>query len=87
MQPFLAGEELLASQPGEIGPDVDRGRFLALDPSIEQGKRAWFSPDNASITEFRFATNPYRPGAEPAWEMVRFNDAAHLAGDRSGLVA
>ncbi|HEY7070912.1 MAG TPA: histidine phosphatase family protein [Acidimicrobiales bacterium] len=62
-------------------------RFLALDPSIEQGKRAWFSPENASITEFRFATNPYRPGAEPAWEMVRFNDAAHLAGDRSGLVA
>jgi hypothetical protein len=40
VQPFLAGEELLASPPGEIGPDVDRSRFFALDPDVVLGCRA-----------------------------------------------
>jgi hypothetical protein len=62
-------------------------RFLAIDFSVQRGQRAWFSPENTSITEFRFAVNPYRQGAEPSWELVRFNDVAHLAKERSGLVA
>jgi broad specificity phosphatase PhoE len=60
-------------------------RFLAIDPSLEQ-RRAWFSPENASLTEFRHAVNPYQRTTLD-WEMVRFNDHAHLAGSRSGLVA
>jgi probable phosphoglycerate mutase len=41
--------------------------------------RAWISPVNSSITEFRFAENPYRKQMRPV-ELVRFNDHAHLAG-------
>lgn len=33
---------------------------------------------NASITEWRHAPNPFR-GGESRWELVRYNDAAHLA--------
>ena len=33
---------------------------------------------NASITEWLFEVHPYR-GGDPAWRLVRFNDAAHLA--------
>jgi hypothetical protein len=62
-------------------------RFLAIDPAADRQKRAWFSPENTSITEFRFAVNPYRQASEESWEMVRFNDVARLARDRSGLVA
>ena len=53
-------------------------RWLAIDP-MGDTERAWFSPENSSITEWRRATNPYgnRIGA---WELVRFNDHAHLAG-------
>ena len=53
-------------------------RWLAIDP-LAGGERAWFSPENASITEWRRATNPYgtRTGS---WELVRFNDHAHLLG-------
>jgi probable phosphoglycerate mutase len=55
-------------------------RWLAIDP-LAGGERAWFSPENASITEWRRAVNPYgnRTGT---WELVRFNDHAHLAGTR-----
>lgn len=55
-------------------------RWLAIDP-LAGGERAWFSPENASITEWRRAVNPYgnRTGS---WELVRFNDHAHLAGTR-----
>ena len=59
-------------------------RWLAIDP---MGDRAWFSPENSSITEWRRMPNPYgnRSGA---WELVRYNDHAHLAGtgllDRAG---
>lgn len=33
---------------------------------------------NTSITELWFRENPFRPRG-PRWELVRFNDAAHLA--------
>lgn len=33
---------------------------------------------NTSITELWFRENPFRPNG-PRWELVRFNDAAHLA--------
>jgi broad specificity phosphatase PhoE len=53
-------------------------RWLAIDPWGDR-ERAWFSPENASITEWRRAANPYgtRNGS---WELVRFNDHAHLSG-------
>ena len=56
-------------------------RWLGLDPfgSPEAGERAWFSPANASITEWRHGRNPYGAGNE-TWELVRFNDHAHLVG-------
>jgi broad specificity phosphatase PhoE len=57
-------------------------RFLAMAPEAEE--RAWFSPENASITEWRRAVNPYRGGTLD-WELVRFNDHAHLVG--SSLLA
>jgi probable phosphoglycerate mutase len=60
-------------------------RFLAIDPQSD-ARRAWFSPENSSLTEFRRAANPYQR-ATLDWELVRFNDVAHLTGSRSGLVA
>lgn len=51
--------------------------FLGLDAPATAG-RAWLSPDNASLTEWRFAENPYLKGTLPV-ELVRFNDFAHLA--------
>jgi probable phosphoglycerate mutase len=53
-------------------------RWLSIDP-MGDGERAWFSPENTSITEWRYGANPYgnRTGS---WELVRFNDHAHLAG-------
>jgi broad specificity phosphatase PhoE len=88
-------DEMVERHPGRTiviachgGPIVQvMIRFLAIDPSAEREQRAWFSPENTSITEFRFAVNPYRRGAEASWELVRFNDFAHLAKERSGLVA
>jgi probable phosphoglycerate mutase len=88
-------DDLVARHPGRTIVVACHGgtivqamiRFLAIDPSTNGGTRAWFSPENASITEFRFALNPYRGDTEASWELVRFNDVAHLAGDRSGLVA
>jgi probable phosphoglycerate mutase len=52
--------------------------FLAVDLSTT-GQRAWFSPENASITEWRWGSNPYTYDSLE-WELVRFNDHAHLAG-------
>jgi probable phosphoglycerate mutase len=49
---------------------LDRGG--ALD-------RAWLDPVNTSLTEWRFARNPFRP-VTAALQLVRFNDHAHLAG-------
>jgi probable phosphoglycerate mutase len=53
-------------------------RWLLIDP-MSDGELAWFSPENASVTEWRYGRNPYgrRRGT---WELVRFNDNAHLLG-------
>ena len=53
-------------------------RWLAIDP-LAGGERAWFSSENTSITEWRRASNPYG-GRNGTWELVRFNDHAHLLG-------
>jgi probable phosphoglycerate mutase len=53
-------------------------RWLGLHP-VEPGTRAWISPVNTSITEWRFGPNPYGAATLPL-ELVRFNDHAHLAG-------
>ena len=78
---------LVERHPGEtVRGGLPRGvivhvmlHFLALDDSATE--RAWISPDNTSLTEWRFAPNPYRKGTLPV-ELVRFNDVAHL-GTRS----
>jgi probable phosphoglycerate mutase len=88
-------DELVARHDGRTivvashgGPIVQAMiRFLAIDPAVQREQRAWFSPENTSLTEFRFSVNPYRGASEPSWELVRFNDVAHLAAERSGLVA
>lgn len=50
--------------------------FLGLDTRSGAG-RAWIAPDNTSLTEWRFAPNPYLKATMPV-ELVRFNDFAHL---------
>jgi broad specificity phosphatase PhoE len=50
--------------------------FLGLDPD-GGGTRAWIAPDNTSLTEFRFAPNPYVKATMPV-QLVRYNDHAHL---------
>lgn len=52
--------------------------YLALD-DFATTPRAWISPDNTSLTEWRFAPNPFQKGTLPV-ELVRFNDVAHLRG-------
>lgn len=52
--------------------------WLSLDEA-STSQRAWISPENTSITEWRFAVNPYQKGTLPV-ELVRFNDHAHLSG-------
>jgi broad specificity phosphatase PhoE len=42
-------------------------------------QRAWLNPVNTSLTEWRFAENPWVPGGM-GLELVRFNDHAHLTG-------
>ncbi len=49
--------------------------FLGLD--LGGGSRAWIAPDNASLTEFRFAPNPWEKSTLPV-QLVRYNDHAHL---------
>lgn len=53
-------------------------RWLGLPPIPTDGEQAWFRPDNASITEWRYGPVPFRSGVE-GWQLVRFNDSAHLA--------
>jgi hypothetical protein len=50
--------------------------WLALD-EVTTSRRAWMSADNTSLTEWRFATNPYQKDTLPV-ELVRYNDHAHL---------
>jgi broad specificity phosphatase PhoE len=59
-------------------------RLLAVDLATT-AERAWFSPENSSITEWRRGSNPYSYHSLE-WELVRFNDHAHLAG-RPALVS
>lgn len=49
--------------------------FLGLD--LGGGNRAWIAPDNSSLTEFRFAPNPWEKSTMPV-HLVRYNDHAHL---------
>jgi len=81
-----AFDRLVERHPGETVVVACHGgvivqtmiRWFNLDPAFD-GERAWFSPENSSITEWRRADNPYgnRVGG---WELVRFNDHAHLSG-------
>jgi probable phosphoglycerate mutase len=52
-------------------------RWLALDAGARRD-RAWMNATNSSLTEWRFAANPFVDEALPV-ELVRFNDHAHLA--------
>ncbi|HET6969017.1 MAG TPA: histidine phosphatase family protein [Ornithinibacter sp.] len=52
--------------------------FLGLDLDPRGQPRAWIAPDNSSLTEFRFAPNPYEKSTLPV-QLVRYNDHAHLA--------
>jgi probable phosphoglycerate mutase len=78
-------ESLVARHPGETVVVACHGgvvvqsmlHWLALD-EVATAHRAWMSPENASLTEWRFAPNPYQKGTLPV-ELVRFNDHAHLA--------
>lgn len=56
--------------------------FLALDDAATY-QRAWISPENTSLTEWRYSPNPYRKDTLPV-ELVRFNDHAHLAALGAG---
>jgi probable phosphoglycerate mutase len=49
--------------------------YLGLD--LGGGNRAWIAPDNTSLTEFRFAPNPWSKSTLPV-HLVRYNDHAHL---------
>jgi probable phosphoglycerate mutase len=79
-------DRLVADHPGRTVVVACHGgvivqtmiRWLLIDP-MATGERAWFSPENSSVTEWRFGRNPYgnRTGD---WELARFNDHAHLAG-------
>jgi len=50
--------------------------YLGIDLGTATN-RAWIAPDNTSLTEFRFAPNPFERGMLPV-QLVRFNDHAHL---------
>lgn len=78
-------DALVAEHPGETVLVACHGgvvlhsmyRWLDLAPS-RWGARAWLNPTNSSLTEWRFASNPYGNATLPI-ELVRFNDCAHLA--------
>lgn len=77
-------DRLLERHPGETVVVACHGgvvvwsvlRWFALDP-LDLGGRAWISPHNASITEWRIGGHPYIPGTSTI-ELVRYNDHAHL---------
>ncbi len=78
-------ESLVERHPGETVVVACHGgvvvqsmlHWLALE-EVATDARAWMSPDNTSITEWRFAPNPYQKHTLPV-ELVRFNDHAHLS--------
>src|SRR5262245_5410635 len=79
-------DQLIAAHEGRPGVGTcPRGpvlpvtlRFLALDPR-DLSQRVWLNPGNTSLTELRRGANPY-DNETLDWELVRFNDVAHLAG-------
>lgn len=52
-------------------------RWLGLDPDPRRS-RAWMDADNASLTEWRFATHPWADDTSGI-QLARFNDHADLA--------
>jgi broad specificity phosphatase PhoE len=76
-------DELVERHPGETIVVACHGgvvvqsmlKWLGLDFA---GERAWFQATNASMTEWRFAPNPFAKSTLGV-ELVRFNDHAHLA--------
>lgn len=84
-----AFDRLVERHPGETVVVACHGgvivqtmiRWLAIDP-FGEGERAWFNPENASITEWRHGAYPYGVH-RGSWELVRFNDHAHLLGGPS----
>lgn len=52
-------------------------RWLAIDHRFDNGDRAWFTPENTSITEWCYGAPPWG-SQRPGWQLVRFNDHAHL---------
>lgn len=79
-------DQLVERHPGETVVVACHGgvivhamlHYLGID-EVDGPHRAWMTPINSSLTEFRFSPNPYRPQMLPV-ELVRFNDHAHLAG-------
>jgi broad specificity phosphatase PhoE len=77
-------ESLVARHPGEMVVVACHGgvvvhamlHYFGLDLA-GGGSRAWIAPDNTSLTEFRFAPNPYEKSTLPV-QLVRYNDHAHL---------
>lgn len=77
-------ESLVERHPGETVVVACHGgvvvqsmlHWLALE-ELATKARAWMSPANTSLTEWRFARNPYWKDTLPV-ELVRFNDHAHL---------
>jgi broad specificity phosphatase PhoE len=77
-------DALVQRHPGELVVVACHGgvvvqamlHFLGLDLA-GGGTRAWMAPDNSSLTEFRFARNPYEKSTLPV-QLVRYNDHAHL---------
>jgi broad specificity phosphatase PhoE len=67
---------VIACHGGVIVHSMIRWLGIGEDDGRE---RAWFSPENASITEWRHGANPYRDRSI-SWELARFNDRAHLVG-------
>ena len=77
-------ESLVERHPGETvvvachGGVVVHSMLHYLGLEIRPADRAWFAPDNTSLTEFRFARNPYDDEATLPVQLVRYNDHAHL---------
>jgi broad specificity phosphatase PhoE len=77
-------ESLVERHPGETVVVACHGgvvvqamlHWLALD-EVANERRAWMDCENSSLTEWRFARNPYQKHTLPV-QLVRFNDHAHL---------
>jgi broad specificity phosphatase PhoE len=77
-------ESLVDRHPGETVVVACHGgvvvhamlHYMGLGTRSGDG-RAWIAPDNSSLTEWRFAPNPYEKSTLPV-QLVRYNDHAHL---------